>query len=103
MYVHHTVMLIDPTDDYTSNASAEVDKVEEQLSLNNDHEVQHTLSQRYTTGMPNSLKSGGCQNPCGDAKIPREFYSGMPNSLGYHIHCDTGGPSFLGLVDWGGP
>ena len=42
----------------------------------------------YYSGMPNSLKSGGCQIPCGDAKIPREFYSGMPNPLGYHIPCD---------------
>ena len=55
----------------------------------------------YYSGMPNSLKSGGCQIPCGDAKIPREVYSGMPNSLGYHIPCDTGSYAY-GCRCWPG-
>ena len=60
-------------------------------SVLNVHLVRGAIFPRvYYSGMPNSLKSGGCQIPCGDAKIPREFYSGMPNPLGCHIPCDTG-------------
>ena len=61
------------------------------VSVLNIHLVGGAIFPRvYYSWMPNSLKSGGCQIPCGDAKIPREFYSGMPNPLGYHIPCDTG-------------
>lgn len=43
------------------------------------------------SGMPNSLKSGGgAKFPVGMPKSLGNFYSGMPNPLGYHIPCDTG-------------
>ena len=32
----------------------------------------------------------GCHFAKGGAVIPREFYTGVPNSAGYHILCDTG-------------
>ena len=32
----------------------------------------------------------GCHFAKGGAVIPREFYSGVPNSTGCHILCDTG-------------
>ena len=38
--------------------------------------------------MPQSF--WGCHFPKGGAVIPREFYSGVPNSAGCHILCDTG-------------
>ena len=89
-----------PADTDYHRRNAEADKVKEQLSLNNDHQSRNSTELQqfglnnwvYYSGMPNTVisRSGGCQNPCGDAKIPREFYSGMPNPLGYHIPCDTG-------------
>ena len=47
----------------------------------------------------------GCHFAKGGAVIPREFYSGVPNSAGCHILCDTGTGvrGIWGPRKWGSP
>ena len=39
----------------------------------------------------------GCHFAKGGAVIPSEFYSGVPNSAGCHILCDTGSAQYRGI------